>query len=70
MDSTTINRVMNEIYIPPSKSNRVPSLPGHHPSLVLPDRTADSTHRKECGCSGGSCIKEHFSWTGKSSKAL
>jgi len=63
MEAREIDYIKSNIYIPPLPKQEVPRLPVSHPSLIIPDQTADLSKRASCGCcKGDRCIKESASW--------
>lgn len=64
MDSTQLNTLVENTYIP-SKCNKDAESAlkhHHHPSLVMLDKQTDTTHHLQCGCCGGCCISEQAWW--------
>lgn len=62
MESTKIAYIKENIYIPPQPVLKRPSLPERHPSLILNDRSSDTSLTFKCGCKGDKCIKEKAHW--------
>lgn len=62
MDSTRLNTLLSEIYIPPRPKKTAPSVPNYHPCLIVQDSQTDTTKVKPCGCPDAYCVKNAPSW--------
>lgn len=62
MESTRIEYIKENIYIPPTTIVERPAIPERHPSLILNDKISDASITFKCGCKGGKCIKETANW--------
>ncbi|ODQ47856.1 hypothetical protein PICMEDRAFT_120141 [Pichia membranifaciens NRRL Y-2026] len=62
MESTRIEYIKENIYIPPQVQPERPAIPARHPSLILNDKISDASVTFQCGCKGGKCIKETADW--------
>ncbi|ODV58213.1 uncharacterized protein ASCRUDRAFT_78122 [Ascoidea rubescens DSM 1968] len=56
MESSRIQQIKNEIYIPKQPLIPIPSITSHHPTLIMQDKLTDTTHHSSCGCCGPDCI--------------
>lgn len=62
MDSSRINEVFEELYIPNSEHAGQKKVPPVVPSLIMQDRSSDATHHLKCGCCPDACIHEKAWW--------
>lgn len=62
MDSAAINQFYQEHYIPTSPSRSEQEVPKVVPSLIMQDKTTDTTHHLNCGCCPGACIHQNSWW--------
>ena len=69
MDSSRLNNMVENIYIPNVSTKKTVQIPSHHPTLIMQDYQTDTTHHLSCGCNNGACIEERAWWFNKDSKA-
>ncbi|GMM52798.1 hypothetical protein DASB73_037610 [Starmerella bacillaris] len=63
MDQNRLSQVFDELYIPPTTESQPPSVPPVAPSLIMQDRTTDTTHHLRCGCCPNACIHKNAWWS-------
>lgn len=67
MDSSSLNNMRQNIYIPSTGAKKADCIPLHHPTLIMQDYQTDTTHNLSCGCHNGACIEERAWWFNNSS---
>lgn len=62
MDTSRLNQLLSNIYIPPAASCAKKEVPNYHPCLIVQDSQTDVNKVKPCGCADQYCVKNAPSW--------
>ncbi|CUM47620.1 uncharacterized protein AC631_03173 [Debaryomyces fabryi] len=57
MESTRLENLIENTFIPPNKPKSEAKIPNYHPCLIVQDSQTDVNKLKPCGCYDNFCIK-------------